>query len=64
MYRWLLFRLMFASGVVKLRAAGTVARGAACARSTTHYETQPLPTWIGFYAHHLPARRPHDVHRR
>jgi hypothetical protein len=53
MYRWLLFRLMFGSGVVKLRS------GDAAWRSLTaleyHYETQPLPTWIGFYAHHLPA---------
>jgi hypothetical protein len=56
MYRWLLFRLMFGSGVVKLRS------GDAAWRSLTaleyHYETQPLPTWLGFYAHHLPA----DVH--
>ena len=21
-----------------------------------HYETQPLPTWIGYYAHRLPGR--------
>jgi hypothetical protein len=53
MYRWLLFRLMFGSGVVKLRS------GDAAWRSLTalqyHYETQPLPTWVGFYAHHLPA---------
>jgi len=54
MYRWLLFRLMFGSGVVKLRS------GDAAWRSLTalqyHYETQPLPTWIGFYAHHLSTR--------
>ena len=50
--RWLLFRLMFASGVVKLAS-----------RDETwwdwtaldfHYETQPLPHWIAWYAHQLP----------
>jgi hypothetical protein len=53
LYRWLLFRLMFGSGVVKL------ASGDPSWRSLTalqfHYETQPLPTWIGYYAHQLPA---------
>jgi lipase maturation factor 1 len=50
--RWLLVRLMFASGVVKLSS------GDATWRDLTallyHYETQPLPTWIGWYAHQLP----------
>ena len=48
--RWLLFRLMFTSGLVKLEDATW--------RNLTalnyHFETQPLPTVIGWYAHHLP----------
>ncbi len=48
--RWLLFRLMFSSGVVKL--------GDETWRNLTalnfHFETQPLPTTIGWYAHQLP----------
>ncbi len=54
MYRWLLFRLMFGSGVVKLRSGDPTWRSLTALEY--HYETQPLPTWIGFYAHHLPAR--------
>ncbi|HEU0105375.1 MAG TPA: lipase maturation factor family protein, partial [Vicinamibacteria bacterium] len=54
MYRWLLFRLMFGSGVVKLRSGDPTWRSFTALEY--HYETQPLPTWIGFYAHHLPAR--------
>jgi hypothetical protein len=53
MYRWLLFRLMFGSGVVKLRSGDPAWRGLTALEY--HYETQPLPTWLGFYAHHLPA---------
>ena len=51
--RWLLFRLMFMSGAVKLlsRDAAWWHLGAL----TFHYETQPLPTWIGWYAHQLPV---------
>ena len=50
--RWLLFRLMFASGVVKLATHDPMWRGLTAL--TVHYETQPLPTWIGWYAHQLP----------
>ena len=49
--RWLLFRLMFASGFVKL-ASDAVWRDLDALNF--HYETQPLPTWIGWYAHQLP----------
>lgn len=49
--RWLLFRLMFASGFVKL-ASDEVWRDLTALNF--HYETQPLPTWIGWYAHQLP----------
>ena len=51
--RWLLFRLMFASGVVKLAAHDPTWRGLTAL--TYHYETQPLPTWIGWYAHQCPV---------
>src|SRR5205814_4839840 len=51
--RWLLFRLMFMSGAVKLLSADrTWWTGTAL---TFHYETQPLPTWLGWYAHQLPV---------
>ncbi len=49
--RWLLFRLMFASGFVKL-TSDEVWRNLTALNF--HYETQPLPTWIGWYAHQLP----------
>lgn len=49
--RWLLFRLMFASGFVKI-ASDEVWRDLTAL--TFHYETQPLPTWIGWYVHQLP----------
>ncbi len=49
--RWLLFRLMFASGFVKL-ASDAVWRDLTALNF--HYETQPLPTWFGWYAHQLP----------
>jgi hypothetical protein len=51
--RWLLFRLMFESGVVKLASHDLNWRNLGALRF--HYETQPLPTWIGWYAHQLPA---------
>ena len=54
MYRWLLFRLMFGSGVVKLRSGDSTWHGLTALQY--HFETQPLPTWVGFYAHQLPAR--------
>ena len=49
--RWLLFRLMFASGFVKL-ASDEVWRNLTALNF--HYETQPLPTSIGWYVHQLP----------
>jgi hypothetical protein len=50
--RWLVFRLHFQSGLVKLRSGDPTWRsGMAVAH---HYETQPLPTRLGWYAHHLP----------
>jgi lipase maturation factor 1 len=51
--RWLLARLMLASGVVKLRSGDAAWRHLTALQF--HYETQPLPTWIGWYAHQMPA---------
>ena len=51
LFRWLLFRLMFASGFVKI-ASDEVWRNLTALNF--HYETQPLPTWFGWYAHQLP----------
>jgi lipase maturation factor 1 len=50
--RWLLFRLMFGSGLVKLASGDPNWRNLTAL--SFHYETQPLPTWIGWYAGHLP----------
>jgi hypothetical protein len=50
---WLLFRLMFLSGAVKL-ASGD-ATWATLTALAHHYETQPLPTMLGWYAHQLPV---------
>jgi len=51
--RWLLFRLMFSSGVVKL-ASGDPTWWNLRALDV-HYFTQPIPTWTAWYAHQLPA---------
>lgn len=51
--RYLLFRLMFASGAVKL-TSGDVA-WANLRAMDFHYMTQPLPPWTAWYWHHLPA---------
>ncbi len=50
--RWLLFRLMFSSGFVKLASGDETWRNLSALRF--HFETQPLPTWIGWYAFQLP----------
>lgn len=49
---WLLFRLVFESGVVKLTSGDPAWRRFEAL--FYHYETQPLPTWIGWWAHQLP----------
>lgn len=51
--RWLLFRLMLASGWTKL--AYDDASWLDGSALTFHYWTQPLPTWFGWWAHQLPA---------
>jgi lipase maturation factor 1 len=50
--RWLLFRLMFESGLVKLVSGDET--WSKLRALNFHYETQPLPTWVGWYAHQLP----------
>ena len=50
--RWVLFRLMFESGLVKLLGGDSLWRDLTAL--AVHYQTQPLPTWIGWYAHQLP----------
>ncbi len=52
MLRWLLFRLMFLSGLVKCRSGDPA--WADWTAMSFHYETQPLPTWTSWYMHHLP----------
>lgn len=53
LFRWLLARFMFMAGVVKL-ASGDPSWANLTALSF-HYETQPIPTALAYYAHHLPA---------
>jgi lipase maturation factor 1 len=50
--RLLLFKLMFSSGCVKLSSGDPNWRNLTAL--TFHYQTQPLPTWIGWYAQQLP----------
>jgi len=52
LFRWLLFRFMLLSGLVKL-----LTHDSSWAQLTAlnyHYETQPLPTPLAWYAHQLP----------
>jgi len=51
--RLLLFKLMFLSGVVKLASRDEAWRNLTAL--TYHYQTQPLPNWISWYAHQLPS---------
>ncbi len=50
--RWLMFRLMFESGCAKLMSGDFTWWNLSALR--VHYETQPLPTWIGWHAHQWP----------
>ena len=52
LFRWLLFRLMFLSGSVKLLSHDSAWRDLSAMRF--HYETQPLPTPLAWYAFQLP----------
>ena len=54
--RWLVwglaFKLTFLSGVTKLVSGDPTWSGLTAL--TFHYQTQPLPAWTSWYAHHLP----------
>lgn len=53
LFRWLIFRLMFMSGAVKLLSGDP-----AWSNFTAlfyHFETQPLPTLLGWHVHQLPS---------
>lgn len=49
---WLVFRLVFSSGVVKLRSGDPTWRSLTA--MTYHYETQPLPNPLSWAAHAVP----------
>ncbi len=55
--RWLVwglaFKLTFLSGITKLLSGDETWWGLTALRY--HYETQPIPTWLGWYAHQAPA---------
>jgi predicted DCC family thiol-disulfide oxidoreductase YuxK len=53
LFRWLLFRLMFLSGAVKLLSGDPTWRSGAAL--LVHFQTQPIPTPLAWYAHQLPA---------
>ena len=50
--RWLLFRLMLSSGVVKLASGDPTWRNLTALRY--HYATQPLPPWTAWFVHQGP----------
>jgi hypothetical protein len=50
---WLLFRLIFLSGLVKWISEDPTWRGLTALRY--HYQTQPLPTWTSWYANLAPT---------
>jgi lipase maturation factor 1 len=50
--RWLVFRLNAESGAAKLLTGDPTWRNLTAMSS--YYETAPLPTWIGWYAHQMP----------
>ncbi|HTR36091.1 MAG TPA: lipase maturation factor family protein [Bryobacteraceae bacterium] len=52
LFRWLLFRLTFLSGVVKLTSHDPVWRDLTAL--SYHYLTQPLPTPVAWYMYQLP----------
>ena len=50
--RFMVFRIMFASGLVKILSGDPTWRNLTAL--TYHYETQPIPTPVAWYAHQLP----------
>ncbi len=53
LFRWLLFRLVFLSGLVKMLSGDPTWRNLTALQF--HYQTQPLPTPVAWYVHQLPA---------
>jgi lipase maturation factor 1 len=51
--RWLLFRVMFLSGVLKLTSGDMHWHDLTAMQY--HYFTQPIPTWTSWYFHNMPA---------
>jgi hypothetical protein len=51
--KWLLFRLMLLSGLIKLVSGDPTWRNLTALQY--HYETQPLPTPLAWYMHQLPS---------
>jgi lipase maturation factor 1 len=51
--RWLVFRLMFMSGVAKLISQDLTWRDFSAL--DFHYQTQPLPAWTSWYIHQMPT---------
>jgi predicted DCC family thiol-disulfide oxidoreductase YuxK len=52
LYRWLLFRYLFMAGAAKLLSGDPTWRNLTALEY--HFETQPLPTPLAWYAAHLP----------
>lgn len=50
--QWLVFRLHVESGLAKLLSGDTTWRNLTA--MVNYYETAPLPTWVGWYAHQMP----------
>jgi predicted DCC family thiol-disulfide oxidoreductase YuxK len=57
LFRWLVFRLIFLSGAVKLLSEDKTWRNLSAL--DFHYYTQPLPTVLAWYADKLPMRFQH-----
>ena len=57
LFRWLVFRLFFLSGAVKLLSQDPSWRNLSAL--SYHYHTQPLPTVLAWYADKLPGRVQH-----
>ena len=51
---WMLFRLMFSSGMVKVTGQPDGSAWLDLTAMAVHYETQPLPTMIGWLFHQIP----------
>src|SRR6185369_13950705 len=57
LFRWLLFRLIFLSGAVKLLSHDLAWHNFTAL--PVHYETQPLPTSVAWYFYQLPPSFQH-----